>query len=937
MNDSYTITELQAVGLSYLQYGQDDSHIETNNEMDLTQNKTRDDFNEFEGPDDLVFNYMDISSQDAIIKNFDENFRGCPKETFISKLIQTTSSDTHKLEEIRMRFFSEVRDRENFPYKTATLKKRYGARSKNGDTLLQKLAKDCFILYVALNNKCNDELLETINIQKSQGPRQSQNRRSSNNGQDVGTDSSNDLFLREGLARLDRDIMTMKVEFMAEIRCEIKALKDGNHQTKQNKQTLIEVKKDISEIDTDISSLATETGNNSTKIQSVKEDIDALKPSEMSVDSRITRLEYSKFSGVDALCANFKLLRKDIYDLNKEIDTVKSDIKVNNSSISDLHRSADMKKTKTKITKNHPNSTKISTDSDIDLISFVSPKPLSKFQMVELTDKEQGKSTTEHQYRRKKDLISDNSTNIDTVIDDSSMSEFSSYEMSKTIENHGEKQTQNQSSPKHIEVVISSDQNMVSLNNFRGSYESGPSTAKDHILISKDNVSLVDSARVLDDHSFNVSDHHPIIAKLTLDNTVIADTETIIKQSKYLWDVEIPSLGCSNRDIYSNIVDAIQQAETETLPHKTFVKYLKPYWTHPVNALDEHMVSKRQLWISDNRPRESSDNKENKKRKSHHLKRKKHVRYLSTTEEKNNQSAKGMVGIIDNILIGNTRFYLGSRLVTQGSLKVPDWLHKVLLRFQIGYTRFYQGSRLVTQGSIKVPDWLHKVLLRNVLGTFPERFCVLWESTKRNFRRELRNAYQKHMQETYDSLEKDIDIDQKRLWSFLNKNKKSKSCLSSLIVNGRQCSTQDDILDGWVEHFESIFKQNTESEPISDKEREITKTVEVAHKDFRGTFYNNTKLNITVNEVEKVFKSLKNNKASGLDNIEYEHLKYGEELSDCRRGILVTDIHISSPVQADDIALISTYCCNMQTMMTVCENYSIDWKFKFNPLKKHST
>ncbi|VDI59813.1 Hypothetical predicted protein [Mytilus galloprovincialis] len=142
-----------------------------------------------------------------------------------------------------------------------------------------------------------------------------------------------------------------------------------------------------------------------------------------------------------------------------------------------------------------------------------------------------------------------------------------------------------------------------------------------------------------------------------------------------------------------------------------------------------------------------------------------------------------------------------------------------------------------------------------------------YKSAKRNFRRELRNAYH--------SLEKDFDIDQKRLWSFLNKNKKSKSCFSRLIVNGRQCSTQDDILDGWAEHFESIFKQNTESEPVSDNERAITKTVEVAHKDFRGTFYNNTKLNITVNEVEKVLKCLKNNKASGLDNIEYEHLKYG--------------------------------------------------------------
>ncbi|CAC5396550.1 unnamed protein product [Mytilus coruscus] len=88
--------------------------------------------------------------------------------------------------------------------------------------------------------------------------------------------------------------------------------------------------------------------------------------------------------------------------------------------------------------------------------------------MVELTDKEQGKLTAEHQYRGKKDIVSDNSINIDTVIDDSSMSEYRSYKMSKIIENHEKAQTQNESSPELIEVVISRDQNIVSLNNFRG-------------------------------------------------------------------------------------------------------------------------------------------------------------------------------------------------------------------------------------------------------------------------------------------------------------------------------------------------------------------------------------------------------------------------------------------------------------------------------------
>ena len=53
---------------------------------------------------------------------------------------------------------------------------------------------------------------------------------------------------------------------------------------------------------------------------------------------------------------------------------------------------------------------------------------------------------------------------------------------------------------------------------------------------------------------------------------------------------------------------------------------------------------------------------------------------------------------------------------------------------------------------------------------------------------------------------KDFDIDLKKLWTFLNRNKKSKSYLTNLVVNGKKCVSQDDILDGWAEHFETIFK-----------------------------------------------------------------------------------------------------------------------------------
>ena len=41
-------------------------------------------------------------------------------------------------------------------------------------------------------------------------------------------------------------------------------------------------------------------------------------------------------------------------------------------------------------------------------------------------------------------------------------------------------------------------------------------------------------------------------------------------------------------------------------------------------------------------------------------------------------------------------------------------------------------------------------------------------------------------------------------------------------MNGKKCVSQDDILDGWAEHFETIFNMETYDEnQMSEKERNI--------------------------------------------------------------------------------------------------------------------
>jgi hypothetical protein len=67
------------------------------------------------------------------------------------------------------------------------------------------------------------------------------------------------------------------------------------------------------------------------------------------------------------------------------------------------------------------------------------------------------------------------------------------------------------------------------------SYEDGPTTSIDPILLSNDYICQVNSGRVLDYHSFNVSDHHPIIVEVKTDQNMDVESETIPISDKVAW------------------------------------------------------------------------------------------------------------------------------------------------------------------------------------------------------------------------------------------------------------------------------------------------------------------------------------------------------------------------------------------------------------------
>ncbi|CAC5375856.1 unnamed protein product [Mytilus coruscus] len=151
------------------------------------------------------------------------------------------------------------------------------------------------------------------------------------------------------------------------------------------------------------------------------------------------------------------------------------------------------------------------------------------------------------------------------------------------------------------------------------SYEGGPSTCIDHILINRTKLQHVKQAKVIDNHSFSTSDHHQILCTLetefhlhypqeTSDPTVswerARNTNCIedytFAVSTNLWTVKFPNTALPDviESYYSCIVSAIKKAEKDTLPYKKFNRHSKPYWNHNLTVLRDSMRSIRNEWIN---------------------------------------------------------------------------------------------------------------------------------------------------------------------------------------------------------------------------------------------------------------------------------------------------------------------------------------------------
>ncbi|CAG2228274.1 unnamed protein product [Mytilus edulis] len=319
------------------------------------------------------------------------------------------------------------------------------------------------------------------------------------------------------------------------------------------------------------------------------------------------------------------------------------------------------------------------------------------------------------------------------------------------------------------------------------SYQGGPKTAIDHIIVSIENLTKFSKIQVPDEHMFNVSDHKPIRCSFALsDNTnyvskdddltaqrriswtkavqngAIADYSFAVSQ--FLWDIKSPTATPANiEQYYSEIVNAILRADMETLPGKQYVKHLKPYWTKTVKEYHTIMRLQRRTWIENGKFHDRND-------------------------------------------------------------------------------KHYSD----------------------------------YKSAKLNFRKQLELAYENYISEINRKIEESVDCDQRFVWSVIKSGRKSVSHCQQLNISGIQLISSDEIRDGWVTHFQSVFSFDSNLiNPVNEKA--IDNTI----NDLLETVRTNTNENIeefTFDELYKLCDNLPCNKSPGLDGICYEHLKYGGKL-----------------------------------------------------------
>jgi len=112
---------------------------------------------------------------------------------------------------------------------------------------------------------------------------------------------------------------------------------------------------------------------------------------------------------------------------------------------------------------------------------------------------------------------------------------------------------------------------------------------------------------------------------------------------------------------------------------------------------------------------------------------------------------------------------------------------------------------------------------------------------------------------------------------LLNPRRKTETGVCEIKFNDVKVTSTDDILRGWCEYFSDLYSVSEDK----DFDSEHRRTIEAMTTNFTNPqlpCYDPSIEPATLPELKKILQSLPNGKSGSLDNVTYEHLKYGVKI-----------------------------------------------------------
>ena len=150
-----------------------------------------------------------------------------------------------------------------------------------------------------------------------------------------------------------------------------------------------------------------------------------------------------------------------------------------------------------------------------------------------------------------------------------------------------------------------------------------------------------------------------------------------------------------------------------------------------------------------------------------------------------------------------------------------------------------------------------------------------YKSEKRLFRRKLREVTHQFEREEYERIDNMIEIDQRGFWKAVNIKKRSKrtkqGCEIRFDSNTAREPTQ--LVRGWQSYFSKLYDDSHDDNYDDDFNDLVTAELDDRLREENSQYIISEPLCLA--ELETAIDSLPLGKASGFDNLCYEHIKYG--------------------------------------------------------------